>query len=187
MEYKDVLELILDADDVTVGGGSASAMSGAVACGLIGMVCGLSVKKDFGYSPEKQLEYKKELEDLRDKLLKGVVKDAEAFGVIRDAIKLPKSTEEEKSIRKKAMSDAGIVGATAPMENAKLCKRVYEIAKELEGKTNPNCDSDIIIGKRLAKVATNGCVMNIEANIPLVKDEEKIKEFQKNIQELRIE
>ena len=59
MEYKDVLELILDADDVTVGGGSASAMSGAVACGLIGMVCGLSVKKDFGYSPEKQLEYKK--------------------------------------------------------------------------------------------------------------------------------
>ena len=36
MDYKDVLDLILDTDDVTVGGGSASAQAGALACGLIG-------------------------------------------------------------------------------------------------------------------------------------------------------
>lgn len=187
MEYTDVLELILDTNDVTVGGGSASALSGAVACGLIGMVCKLSIKKDYGYPPEKQLEFAAELEKLRDELLKGVVKDANAFGVIRDAMKMPKTTDEEKSIRRKAMSEAGVIGATAPMENARLCKKVYEIVKKLEGKTNPNCESDIVIGKNLAKVATNGCVMNIEANLPLVKDEEKLAEFKKNIQELKID
>ena len=187
MDYKDVLALILDADDITVGGGSASALSGALACGLIGMVCKLSVKKDFGIAPEKQLEYAKELEELREKLLAGVVDDANAYGVIIDAYKLPKETEEEKEARKQAISNAGVLGATAPMENAKLCRRVYDIGIELEGKTNPNCLSDLVIGCELAKIGTNGCLMNIEANLPLVKDELKIEEFNNVMKELRID
>lgn len=187
MDYKDVLDLILDTDDVTVGGGSASALSGALACGLIGMVCKLSTKKDFGISPERQLEYAKELEELRDKLLAGVVDDANAYGVIRDAYKLPKGTEEEKEVRKQAIANAGVVGATAPMENAKICRRVYDIGVELEGKTNPNCHSDLVIGYELAKIGTNGCLMNIEANLPLVKDETKVEEFTNAMKELKIE
>ncbi|MEL7648108.1 MAG: cyclodeaminase/cyclohydrolase family protein [Sedimentibacter sp.] len=187
MDYKNVLELILDTDDVTVGGGSASALSGALACGLMGMVCKLSTKKDYGISPEGQLTYAKELEDIRERLLSGIVTDANAYGVIINAYKLPKETEEEKEIRKKAIADAGIVGASAPMENAKLCKRVYDIGTELEGMTNQNCQSDLVIGRELAKVGTNGCLMNIEANLPLVKDEEKLKEFNKAIKELKID
>ncbi|MGN9166259.1 cyclodeaminase/cyclohydrolase family protein [Tissierellaceae bacterium HCP3S3_D8] len=187
MDYKDVLDLILDTDDVTVGGGSASALSGALACGLIGMVCKLSTKKDFGIAPERQLEYAKELEELRDKLLAGVVDDANAYGVIRDAYKLPKETEEEKEVRKQAIANAGVVGATAPMENAKICRRIYDIGVELEGKTNPNCHSDLVIGYELAKIGTNGCLMNIEANLPLVKDESKVEEFNNTMKELKIE
>lgn len=187
MNYKDIMELILDTDDVTVGGGSASALSGALACGLIGMVCKLSTKKDYGLSAEEQLEYAKELEDIREKLLAGIVTDANAYGVIINAYKLPKETDEEKEIRKKAIADAGIVGASAPMENAKLCRRVYDIGVELENKTNPNCHSDLVIGYELAKIGTNGCLMNIEANLPLVKDEAKISEFNKALTELKID
>lgn len=187
MDYKDVVELILDTDDVTVGGGSASAFSGALACGLIGMVCKLSTKKDYGIDAETQLEIAKELEDLREKLLAGVVNDANAYGVIRDAYKLPKETEEEKEIRKQAIADAGVVGATSPMENAKLCRRVYDLGVELEGKSNPNCHSDLVIGYELAKVGVNGCLMNIEANLSLVKDEAKIKEFNEAIKELKVD
>ena len=187
MDYRNILELVLDTDDVTVGGGSASALSGALACGLIGMVCKLSTRKDYEISPEIQLEYAKELEDLREKLLSGIVDDANAYGVIIDAYKLPKETAEDKETRKRAIANAGIVGASAPMENAKLCRRVYDIGRELEGKTNPNCHSDLVIGYELAKIGTNGCLMNIEANLPLVKDEEKIEEFNKALKELKIE
>lgn len=187
MDYKDILDLVLDADDVTVGGGSASALSGAMACGLIGMVCKLSTKKDFGIAPELQLEYAKELEEIRDKLFAGAVSDAKAYGVIRDAYKLPRESEKEKEIRKKAIADAGVVGATTPMENAKLCRRVYDIGVELEGKSNPNCHSDLVIGYELAKVGVNGCLMNIEANLPLIKDETKIKEFENAIKDLKVE
>jgi formiminotetrahydrofolate cyclodeaminase len=187
VDYKNVLELILDTDDVTVGGGCASALSGALACGLIGMVCKLSTKKDYGISPEEQLEYAKELEEIREKLLSGVVNDANAYGVIINAYKLSKETEEEKEIRKKAIANAGIVGATAPMENARLCRRVYDIGLELKGKTNPSCNSDLVIGYELAKVGTNGCLMNIEVNLSLVKDEEKLEEFNRVIKELKID
>ena len=187
MEYKEVVELILDTDDVTVGGGSASAFSGALACGLIGMVCKLSTKKDHGIAPDLQLKYAEELEEIREKLLAGVVNDANAYGVIRDAYKLPKETEEEKERRKQAIANAGVVGATSPMENAKLCKRVYDIGVELEGKSNPNCHSDLVIGYELAKVGVNGCLMNIEANLPLVKDEAKMKEFNEAIKELKVD
>lgn len=187
MDYKGVMDLILDTDDVTVGGGSASALSGALACGLIGMVCKLSTKKDYGIATDKQLNYAKELEELREELLKGVVDDANAYGVIRDAYKLPKETEEEKEVRRQAIAKAGIVGASAPLENARLCRRVYDIGKALEGKSNPNCHSDLVIGYELAKIGTNGCLMNIEANLPLVKDVDKIQEFNTALKELRIE
>lgn len=186
MNYKEVLDLILDSEDVTVGGGSASALSGALACGLIGMVCKLSIKKEFGIIPEKQLEYSKELEEIKEGLLKGVVDDAGAYGVIRDAYKLPKETEEEKEVRNQGIANAGIIGATTPMENAKLCKRVYNIGVQLEGKSNPNCHSDLVIGYKLAELGLNGCLMNIEANLPLVKDKEKIKEFNDVLKNLKI-
>lgn len=187
MDFKNILDLILDTDDVTVGGGSASALSGAMACGLIGMVCKLSTKKDFGMSAEMLLEYAKELETLRDKLLVGVVDDANAYAVIVDAYKLPKATDEEKAARSKAIANAGVVGATSPMENAKLCRRVYDIGMILKDKTNPSCQTDLLIGCELAKIGTYGCLLNVDVNLPLVKDTAKIEEFNKAIMDFSIQ
>ena len=73
------------------------------------------------------------------------------------------------------------------MDNARLCRRVYDIGVELGNKTNPSCNSDLAIGCELAKIGTNGCVMNIEVNLSLVKDEEKLEEFKRAIKELRID
>jgi len=186
LDYVDVLKQILDSDNTTVGGGSSSALVGAMACGLIGMVCKLSTKKDYGLSAEKQLEYAKELEGIKEKLLEGAVKDVEAYTTIVNAYKLPKDTDEEKEARNKAISDAGVVGATTPMNNARLCRRVYEIGMELDGKSNPNCHSDLVIGYELARNGVRGGIMNIEANLPIVKDEGKVEEFNNAIRDLSI-
>lgn len=186
MNYVDVFNLVLDSDDVTVGGGSASALAGAQACGLFGMVCKLSVKKDFGIPPEQQLELAKELDDLKEMLLQGAVEDTKAFQTIKAAYALPKETEEEKAERREAVSDAGVVAATAPMNNAKAIRRVYEIGQALNGNSNPNCLSDVLIGLELAKIGVNGCVMNIDANLSLIKDEKKVEDFQAAMKELEI-
>jgi len=186
MGYISVLENILDSVDVTVGGGSASAFSGAMAAGLIGMVARLSLNKDYGLEDRKYIELADELDTLNVELIKGMQDDACAYMMITKAYKLPKSTDEEKAIRREAIESAGVGGALAPLNNANLCKRVYEIGKILEGKSNTNAASDLNIGINLAKVGVDGCVQNIEANLPLIKNESILEKFKNDINNIEL-
>ena len=68
MDYRDIIELILDEDDFTVGGGSSSAIAGAFGCGLMGMVINLSKGKDYGYSDEKYDELSRELKRIKSQI-----------------------------------------------------------------------------------------------------------------------
>lgn len=170
MSYIDVLDKILDTNDVTVGGGSASAISGAMAAGLIGMVARLSTGKDYGLTDRVYLELADELDKLSKELLKGSEKDTEAYLLIKNAFKLPKSTDEEKQTRSKAISNAGIEAALVPKSNSDKCSRIYTIANILEGKYNENAGSDFVIGKNLAHLGMQGCILNIEANLSIIKD-----------------
>lgn len=181
MSYINVLDNILDSDDVTVGGGSASALSGAMAAGLIGMVAKLSLKKDYGLEDDKYIELAYELDVINKDLIKGMEEDAKAYSTIIDAYKLPKSTDDEKAARRKAIENAGITAATAPLKNACLCKRVFEIGKVLDGKSNKNAATDLYIGINLAKIGVDGCAQNVEVNLPLIRDEEIISKFKKDI------
>lgn len=184
MDYKDILDMILDAEDVTVGGGCSSALAGAMAAGLMGMVVKLSMKKDFGLSIEDLSHYDRELSELQKQLLQGTVNDREAYLAIVNAYKLPKETEEEKDLRKLAIEDAGVTAARAPKENALNCARVFEIGMILDGKTNPACDTDLQMGISLAELGREGAKMNIEVNLPLIKDPAKKLEFEEALQEL---
>ena len=186
MGYISVLENILDSVDVTVGGGSASAFSGAMAAGLIGMVARLSLNKDYGLDDRKYIELADELDSLNTSLIKGMQDDACAYLMITKAYKLPKATDEEKVIRKDAIEKAGIDGALVPLNNAGLCKRVYEIGKMLEGKSNKNAVSDLNIGISLARVGVDGCIQNVEANLPLIKKESVLEKFNSEIKNIKL-
>ncbi|MDF2675997.1 MAG: formiminotransferase-cyclodeaminase [Bacillota bacterium] len=185
MSYIEVLENILDSKDVTVGGGSASALSGAMAAGLIGMVARLSLNKEYGLEDSKYLELADELDVINSELIKGVEEDAKAYSTIIEAYKHPKSTDEEKALRKQKIENAGVTAATAPLNNAKLCNRVLQIGQILDGKSNKNAASDISIGINLAKIGVDGCIQNIEANLPLIKNEEILAKFKNEIDNLK--
>ncbi|MHC1719339.1 MAG: cyclodeaminase/cyclohydrolase family protein [Clostridiaceae bacterium] len=181
MSFAEVFNKIIDSNDATAGGGSASAVAGAMAAGMAGMVARLSQKKDYGFSPEKYGEIAHELDLLADDLVEGAEKDYKAFCRIKDAYGLPKTNEAEKAERSEAIQVAGINAAAVPRDNGFLCKRVYELAKSIEGKSNPNAGSDLAMALILAKAGIKGCIMNIEANLPLIKDENIKSEFEKQI------
>lgn len=174
----------------TPGGGSVAALIGSIGSALNVMVYNLTegkkVYKEFEPALRDEVDSSaKKLTKLYKELLVEMQNDTTAFDSVMDAFKLPKETEEEKEIRKKAISDAGVVGATTPMENGYRNKRVLEIANILKGNTNPATNSDFEVGMDLAKIGIKGCIMNIEANTPIIKDEEELKKFDHAIEELQ--
>ena len=170
-EVADVLSKIIDSEDTTVGGGSASALSGAMAGGMIAMVAKLSRKKPVNFSVEQYDAIAAECDALAEKLQQGCVNDTQAYCMIVDAFKLPKGTEAEKAARSAAVQAAAIKVAEVPRDNAYLNARVYELGSSLLGNSNPACHSDLSSALYLSQSGVKDCVLNIQANLGMIKDE----------------
>ncbi|WP_036730001.1 cyclodeaminase/cyclohydrolase family protein [Peptoniphilus mikwangii] len=184
MDYKEIFDLILDENDFTVGGGSSSAIAGAMACGLMGMVANLSKGKAYGYTDEEYDAIIAELNDMKANFLQSAVDDNKAYMLIVNAYKLPKETDEQKAERKKAIQNAGIEAAKVPLLNALLNKRVNEIGKDLLEKSNPACKTDLKAGVDLSKVGLDSGKANVEVNLPLIKNEDIVNEFKEKMAQL---
>ena len=149
-------------------GGSASAIAGAMAAGMASMVAKLSLNKPVNLTEEEYTAIIDELESLNAALLKGCEEDIDSYLGIKAAYKLPKETEQEKEVRTRAIRDAAYHASMVPHDNGVRNKRVYELVCRLEGNSNPNCSSDLMSAKYLSESGVKGCVLNIDANLPLV-------------------
>lgn len=185
MNSKGIFQKITDTKDLTVGGGSASAVAGAMGAGLIGMVSRLSAQKDWGLTPEEYMELGDRSDSLVKDLLLGSEEDTAAYCLIKAAYGMPKSTEVEKQERSKAIGLAGEKAASIPLENGFHCGKVAKIGKYLLGKSNANAESDLRIGIQLAELGIRGCAMNVEANLPLIKNPEAAETFKIRLAELK--
>lgn len=184
MSYHDVLDKVLDINNFTVGGGASSALAGAMAAGMIGMVAKLSMKKDHGLSKEACEKVAVECESLKELLTKGAVDDETAFCGLRDAYRMPKETDMQKQLRKDKIQSAAIQAADIPKQNACNCKDVVKLGESLIGCSNPNAASDLMIAIDFARLGVRGCVLNIEANLPIIKDTKVQEAFNDAIAEL---
>lgn len=184
MTYHDVLDKILDTGDATVGGGSAAALSGAMAAGLIGMAALLPVGKG-GLADETCRQVEARCKELRARLLAGCVDDTSAYSGIVAAYKLPKATEEEKRARSQAIQVAGAGAAAVPRDTGRGCRDVYALGLSIREGYNKNAASDFEYGMELAALGIRGAIANIEANLPLIKDEAVRAEFLADIAELK--
>ena len=184
MDYKEIFDLILDENNFTVGGGSSSAIAGAMACGLMGMVANLSKSKGYGYVDSTYDEIINRLNVIKNEFLISCVEDNKAYLLIVNAYKLPKTTEEEKEVRKSAIQEAGIKAASVPLLNAKLNKEVFEIEKELLENSNPSCYTDLHAGILLSESGLKMGKENVEVNLSLIKDEKIKKELVDELEKL---
>lgn len=180
-----ILEKILDSNDFTVGGGAASATAGAMAAALISMVARLSIEKEHGITKREYNSVIEEGDKLAQALIIGAEEDRQAFLKIKNAYTLPRGTESEKRERAIAIENGGISAAAVPQKNGLMCRKVYELGLLLSGQSNPSAKSDLEVGIMLARVGITGCILNIEANLPLIKNENIIDEFKRVIEELR--
>jgi len=176
---------VLDPADDQTGGGTASAVAGAMAAGLAGMVARLSIGRE-GLEPEPfYREIDAEAQVLTGSLMNGGAEDADAFGAVMRAFTLPKCTDEEKAIRSAAIQDA-MVGATrVPLENGERCARVVGLVAKLRDRSNPNAASDLEVAGALARTALEGCLANVAINLSSIRDEATVSDLEQRATALR--
>lgn len=162
---------VLDPADNATGGGTASAVAGAMAAGLVGMVARVSKGKPELETDEFYDAIDTEAQELTAALMRGGREDSEAFAAVMRSFTLPKCTDDEKAARSAAIQQA-MVGATrVPLENGARCVRVLELADRVSTSFNRNAESDLAVARSLAASGAEGCLENVAINLSSVKDE----------------
>jgi len=168
------------------GGGSVAALSGAIGSALSSMVCNLTIGKEKYI--KVQDEIKKVLnksEQLRKKLTKLIDKDTQAFNDVIKAFKMPKETEKQIEFRKKAIQEGYKTAAGVPLETAKLCEEILDLAKVIAEKGNQNSITDAAISAIMAKSGVDAAILNVKINLNSIKDEKYVKNINIQLNELQ--
>lgn len=184
MNASEIYKQFNGVEDIEIGGGLASAFAGYLAAELLLLVTRLSSGRDLGFTDDDYKRMNDQAGEYGTKLLKGSFEDIRAFGVIDGAYKLPKDTEEQIAARKQKIQEASIYATELPINNAKLCKALLDMAHSLEGKSNPNCISDLECAISLCKSGLMGCLLNVKVNLPSIKDQALVEKFSAQVSAL---
>lgn len=149
------------------GGGSASALSGAIAISLGQMAGELTLGKEkYAEYADRISELLSGTNDLINKFLKLADEDADALLPLLKAYSLPKDIPENSGILEKSLIEA----SKPPMEILKSCCRAVELLEKLSKISSRVSISDVATGVAICRGVMMGAYMNIKVNTRLMAD-----------------
>jgi methenyltetrahydrofolate cyclohydrolase len=155
------------------GGGSASALVGAVGAALVSMVGNLTLGKEKYAGVQGQVEeLLKSSEKLRDELQVLVQKDTEVYGKLSVVFKLPRDTEEQKVERAAKIQDALKKATEVPFEIAEKCLEVARLSETAADIGNVGAVSDAGVAVLFAEAAAQGAALNVKINVNSIEDKD---------------
>ena len=159
------------------GGGSVSAMVGALGAALMEMVANLTIGKETYAGVQEEMQaLAAEGAALHEELLAGIKKDSESFNGYMRALKLPKET---------AALQQGLKEATeAPLAIAESAAKIFPMAEAVVKRGNKGAVSDGLIAAMLARTAVVGALFNVKINLASIKDESYVSELGKKVEKL---
>lgn len=170
------------------GGGSISALNGAIATALTEMVANLTIgKKKYAEHDGQMRTIAVEVATIRTRLIEYIDKDSEAYNRVFSAFKLPKETDEEIEIRSKEIQDATKLAALIPMQVAKEMGDVMEAIIYVAHNGNQNAVTDACVAMMAARTCVLGALLNVRINLSSIKDESFVARMKKEADELETE
>lgn len=161
------------------GGGSASALSGAMGASLVSMVASLTVSKEKFRDREPMLrEILQQSERIRGSLLALVDRDAEAFNKVAEVFKMPRETEEQKRARNEAMERALKEATEAPLGVMEEAVKALELCDKAFGNVVPTVISDIGVGALCLRTALYGAWLNVRINLNSIRDRAFVEDIE---------
>jgi formiminotetrahydrofolate cyclodeaminase len=167
------------------GGGSASAVAGAMGASLFIMVAGLP-KTRHGTDEERAAltEAAARLRPLRDELASLIDRDSQAYASVINAYRLPRSTDAEQAARRVAIDEAMRTATETPLATVRACERVMRDAETIASSGAASAASDVAVGIELLKTAARGAGLNVDTNLALLKDAEYVSRVSQELRDL---
>ena len=151
----------------TPGGGSVSALTGALAAGLISMVCHLTVGRPRYAAFEAEAQaILVQTEAIRARLTDLIQIDVAAYSTVAAAYKLPK----EDPTRTAAIAAAMVVATDVPLQIAELAAALLPLALPVAQHGNRTAVGDVVAGAQLAVACVHAALINVDANVGLLVD-----------------
>ena len=147
----------------TPGGGSVSAIGGALGLGLVCMALEITTGRH---------DAAPEVTALLDRTRTGLEAlklhpdaDVAAFGGYMAALALPRSDEAQKSARKQAMQAAALAATQAPLAAARDLLAALELARLAAPLAHRGVVSDVGAGAHLLGAALQATLLNVDINL----------------------
>lgn len=170
------------------GGGSISALNGAIAAALTEMVANLTIGKKKYADVEGQMRaIAIEAASIRERLIRDIDRDSEAYDRVFAAFKLPKETEEQIAERKRTIQDATKEAAVVPMQVAEDIATVMETIIYVAHKGNRNAVTDACVAMMTARTCVLGALLNVRINLGSIEDEAFVKRMREKADHLEAE
>jgi glutamate formiminotransferase / formiminotetrahydrofolate cyclodeaminase len=161
----------------TPGGGSCSALAGAVGTALFIMVANLTIgKKNYEAVADVMKKTRERLEPLKNKFYNLIAEDARAFDSVMAAFKLPKATDAEIEKRLATIQTATKKATEVPLETMQNVLEVLSICQPIAEKGNKNSISDAGVAIYHLETALKGAYLNVQINLPSIADNNFVTE-----------
>ncbi len=159
----------------TPGGGSASAISGAMGAALASMVARLTIGKANYADVEEEITGILQLtEQLRERFQQLMQEDIAAYGKLSAAFKLSRNTDEERAARTLAIQEQLVEAALVPLETVECAAELVQYCHRIAEIGNKNVLSDVATGALLGASAGAGAAWMVRINLQSLQDDELV-------------
>jgi formiminotetrahydrofolate cyclodeaminase len=172
----------LGSADPTPGGGALAALSGAMAAAMLAMVCNLTIGRPRYADVEAAMrEILAETLSRQVELLELADADADAYGAVRDAYRLPNGTDAERSARKDAIARSMERATVVPVQTAEATRAVLDLTARAGEIGNRNMLGDVAVGAHLGLAAVRGAADQARLNLVSLGDSPFAAEMERRL------
>ncbi len=169
------------------GGGSAAALAGAMAAGLVSMVCAFTIgKKQYAAIEDEVRGLHARAEALRQELQQLAAQDIEVFERLSAAYKLPRTTDADAATRQAAIQHVTRQATEVPLRVAQAAASIIPLCTALAPRVGRLIVSDIGVATVLARATVQSAILNIEINLAGLEDQRFVRETRAQVEDLTI-
>jgi formiminotetrahydrofolate cyclodeaminase len=169
------------------GGGSVAALTGAMAAGLLSMVCAVTLnRKGYEEYADELTSIRSQSEALRAEFEELAQADIQVFTNLSTVYKLPRTTPADAASRKSAIQKLTRQAAEVPLQTARAAARLLPLCTRLANRCGRNIVSDVGVAALLARATVQSALLNVEVNLATLEDQIFVREVRAKVEDLTI-